>query len=169
MNTQPSLPAIGDTTYGGIFAGCYFLNGTPYALIVSPRDEGEFDEEPWGKNEKVTGAPSPQDGLANTLAMAKAGNALAKRILALQIGDFEDWYLPSRLELFTAWLNVRDQFQATWYWTSTQSASLPGYAWYQYFLNGGQDYSHMTNDLRARAVRRLPIQSFSNSLLSEAA
>jgi len=168
MNTQPTLPAIGGTGYGGIFAGCYFLNGMPYALIVSPRDEGDFDDAPWGKDKKVTGALSPQDGLANTLAMAKTGNALAKRILALQIGDFEDWYLPSRLELFTAWLNVRDQFQVTWYWTSTQSASDPDYAWYQHFLNGGQSTYHKHVGMRARAVRRLPIQSFSNSLLSVA-
>ena len=48
-------------------------------------------------------------------------------------------------------------FDTTWYWTSTQHASTTGSAWFQYFYDGFQDYYGKGSELRARAVRRLPI------------
>ena len=48
-------------------------------------------------------------------------------------------------------------FDTTWYWTSTQHASNTGYAWFQGFGNGNQTNSDKGSELRARAVRRLPI------------
>ena len=44
-----------------------------------------------------------------------------------------------------------------WYWSSTQHASSPSYAWVQYFYYGYQDDNHKSYEGRARAVRRLPI------------
>ena len=48
-------------------------------------------------------------------------------------------------------------FDDRWYWSSTQHASVSGYAWSQGFDDGIQDYDNALNELRARAVRRLPI------------
>jgi len=46
----------------------------------------------------------------------------------------------------------REALEDTWYWSSTQySAHL---AWYQDFVDGGQDFIGKLNELRARAVRR---------------
>jgi hypothetical protein len=50
-----------------------------------------------------------------------------------------------------------EAFEATWYWTSTQSAGYESYAWCQSFSDGYQDYGHKGNVLRARAVRRVKI------------
>ena len=49
-------------------------------------------------------------------------------------------------------------FDSTWYRTSTQHASDSGCAWFQGFGYGYQDGYDKGAELRARAVRRLPIQ-----------
>jgi len=49
-------------------------------------------------------------------------------------------------------------FEEAWYWSSTQRAGDPGYAWMQHFDNGHQGYDHKSNQYRARAVRSFPIQ-----------
>lgn len=89
----------------------------------------------------------------------------------LRIDDHDDWYLPSRLELFVAWLGLRgtEQFESAWYWTSTQYAGDDECAWFQYFRNGDQDTSLKDYECRARAVRRVLIRSFDNLHISEAA
>jgi len=48
-------------------------------------------------------------------------------------------------------------FEPEWYWSSTQHASLSDYAWFQGFASGSQDVNGKSSELRARAVRRLPI------------
>lgn len=67
--------------------------------------------------------------------------------------------LPTRAELVIAYEQHRDQFQKAAYWSNTPDSD-PGYsgwAWYQYFLYGYQDYYHRYHEFRARAVRRLSI------------
>ena len=65
--------------------------------------------------------------------------------------------LPTRLELALLWQNCRDQFEKSWYWSNESSEA--GWAWYQHFYYGFQTSHHVRQDyqLRARAVRRLPI------------
>ncbi|WP_050808631.1 DUF1566 domain-containing protein [Collimonas fungivorans] len=48
-----------------------------------------------------------------------------------------------------------EALEDSWYWSSTQDAALPDYAWMQYFDNGYQDNNRKSNEYRARAVRRL--------------
>jgi len=48
-------------------------------------------------------------------------------------------------------------FEDRAYWTSTQRAEGSSFAWCQYFSGGTQVYSGKLSELRARAVRRLPI------------
>ncbi|MFZ6755789.1 DUF1566 domain-containing protein [Undibacterium sp. Ji50W] len=48
-----------------------------------------------------------------------------------------------------------EAFELAWYWTSTQGAGNPDYAWVQLFDDGGQFTSYKSNTYRARAVRRL--------------
>ena len=65
--------------------------------------------------------------------------------------------LPNRREQALLYANLKSEFAATWYWSSVLHESAPDYAWYQYFSNGSQDVSTRYDELRARAVRRLPI------------
>ena len=66
--------------------------------------------------------------------------------------------LPNRIEQAMLWANHRDQFQKDWYWSNEIHESESGWAWCQIFGNGRQDIFRKDLELRARAVRRLPIE-----------
>ena len=66
--------------------------------------------------------------------------------------------LPTRFESALLYANLRDQVDtAFWYWTATQHASEPSWAWYQGFNYGLQSLTHKDDHYRARAVRRVPV------------
>jgi len=66
--------------------------------------------------------------------------------------------LPNRREQRVLFANAKDQFSPEWYWSSQQHESDSGYAWNQNFNYGTQLITHESNELRARAVRRLVIE-----------
>ena len=65
--------------------------------------------------------------------------------------------LPTRIEQAMLLANHRDQFKKDWYWSNEIHHAESGWAWFQVFDNGNQDGIRKSNELRARAVRRLPI------------
>jgi len=65
--------------------------------------------------------------------------------------------LPTRREQSLLFANCKQHFNRDWYWSSEAYESDSGYAWYQGFSSGYQFLHHKTSELRARAVRRLPI------------
>ena len=71
--------------------------------------------------------------------------------------------LPTRREQSLLFANLKSQFKGEWYWSGEQHAATSDDAWGQYFDGGGQDDDFKSFEARARAVRRLPIQSFINS------
>ncbi len=66
--------------------------------------------------------------------------------------------LPTRQEQSLLFANLKDQFEADWYWSGEEYKSGSGFAWYQDFNGGDQDLSRKLLELRARAVRRLVIE-----------
>ena len=152
----PTLPA-GAPLAGGFFAGRFFAGSQAFGLVLAPKDEGELEATKWGGLKNVAAAISATDGFANTEAMAAAGSKLGQWARALRLGGHDDWYIPSRLELLLAFAEMRDQFAQDWYWTSTQTKQDTQYAWIQLFGNGGQYDDRKDFELRARAVRRVPL------------
>ena len=154
--------AIGTPHAGGILLGRFFDGEQPYALICAPKAEGERTEMMWnGSRAYVTGALSVYDGPANTRAMAEAGSEAAKWALELRIDGRDDWYLPARGEALLAYaanLQGAQAFARDWYWTSTQDADVPSWAWSQSFFDGYQGFYVETDSYRVFAVRREPIQ-----------
>ena len=71
--------------------------------------------------------------------------------------------LPTRIEQAMLWANHRDQFKNDWYWSNEQHHTESGWAWYQNFGDGIQYDRHRGTELRARAVRRVPINLESES------
>ena len=63
--------------------------------------------------------------------------------------------LPNRVEQALLYATAKEEFEPSWYWSNTESAS--GYAWFQYFSTGRQLNGREYDGLRARAVRRLVI------------
>jgi len=93
-------PAIGSPFEGGFYAGDFRIGEQQFALIVSPKAEGDHDAIAWNDSyKKVEGALTYNDGLVNTDAMAAAGSKLAKWARGLRIEGHDDWYIPSQDEL----------------------------------------------------------------------
>ncbi|KWR88886.1 hypothetical protein RM96_18020 [Cupriavidus sp. IDO] len=89
---------------GGFYAGQIRQDDGIYVLVVAPKDGGEHEDTPWHANSKqLDDALSYYDGNANTIAMARAGSALALWAVGLQLNGFDDWYLPARDELEIAY------------------------------------------------------------------
>ena len=71
--------------------------------------------------------------------------------------------MPTRRELNLLRANLRELFKPDWYWSCEAHESDSAYAWFQIFGYGDQYYYHKSAALRAVAVRRSPIQSFTHS------
>lgn len=166
---KPKIPTQSGAAFGGgFYAGRFYIGADAYALIVAPKAEGEIKAMSWNSSLKsVAGATSYCDGLANTKAMAKAGSALAKKMLKLKIGGYGDWHLPSRLQSLLAFHELAaaelfapggsESYEREWHWTSTQRAEFAGYAWMQNFNYGSQLINHKVNEWPARAVRMIKL------------
>jgi hypothetical protein len=102
----------------------------------------------------VAGATSDHDGMANTIAYAKAGSELCQEILDMEIEGHKDLYLMSRADARLCMANVSELFEKEWYLTSTQYSSIT--AWSQSFDNGTQ----YTNDKKFEALWR-PVRRIS--------
>ena len=109
------------------------------------------------------GGPDQHVILAATLPSELLDWAAAKKwAAALRESGYADWSLPSRDEAALLYTNVRDQVDPGWHWTGTQCSA--GFAWGQYFDDGGQYYDDEKDEARARAVRRFAAESFSPSV-----
>lgn len=73
-----------------------------------------------------------------------------------------DGELPTRREQSLLFANLKGEFKPQWYWSGEQHAADEACAWYQDFTDGYQVYGHKTYSGRARAIRRLIIDSFGN-------
>jgi len=134
-NTTVALPAIGMPFEGGFFAGRFKVGEQLFALVVSPKAEGEHDERQWSKGPgRVKGALSFNDGRANTEAMALAGSGLGQWALGLAIGGHKDWYIPSRDELELVYRNLKPTANENACWRGDNLSSVP------------QGWSYMPND-----------------------
>ena len=78
----------------------------------------------------------------------------------LHLHSFSDWSLPTRAESALLYANLRGFFSGGWHWTGETHADDGSYAWLQTFYDGSQYYDHKSYEGRARAVRRLVLQSF---------
>ena len=173
-SSTTTLPEIGAPFGGGFFAGTFLLDSQVFALIVSPKAEGESRVELAWKTKATAskGARSLRDGLANSEAMNTKSHPAAHFCRGLTIGGFDDWYLPSRHEaalmaetLMPGAGYVPEQtaaeafreggteaFRRLWYWTSTEFGS--GSAWLQGFGYGYQLSYPKNSSYWVRAVRK---------------
>jgi hypothetical protein len=104
---KDNLPALALPLAGGFFAGMLEIGGSRFALVIAPKEGGRL-HGPWNTSSKsVEGAASLHDGMANTVAMAAAGSAIAKEALAREIGGQTGWYIPALDELEVIYRNLK--------------------------------------------------------------
>ena len=97
-----------------------------------------------------------------------AWSAAKEACQGLVLGGFDDWRLPSRVELVSLIENARTDpaidLQAfpfvigtgptsDWFWTSTPSAGAASKAWYVYFYFGYPDVDEQASEMALRCVR----------------
>ena len=152
-------PAIGDTHQGGIV---FYLDGNGGGLIATPSDQYAT----WGCYVQTIGGTSSAvgTGAANTTAILSgcSETAIAARICAdLTLGEYDDWFLPSKDELNLMYENIGPgnalglgnvgNFSSSFYWSSTELGNVS--AWLQSFTSGYQSWNAKNATVTVRAVR----------------
>ena len=92
--------------------------------------------------------PGQADDIAWDKAMEWAGKQGGEYVASL----------PTRREQALLYANLKEEFEERAYWSCEAHESESGWAWYQFFYDGYQGTGNRGNELRARAVRRLPIE-----------
>lgn len=151
----------GDT---GPASGLIFYDKGDYSdgwryLEAAPSDQS--DGIMWYNGTNVeTGATATAAGTgeANTSAIVSAqgdGDYAAQICDDLELGGFDDWFLPSRDELDLMYMNLAaiglGDFANTRYWSSTETNGVFAYA--EYFNSGSVNDAEKSNTFRVRAIR----------------
>ena len=152
-------PQLGDFYGGGIV---FYLDGNGGGLIAAPSDQPSATWGCYGQSIGGTGT-AVGTGAANTTAIVSgcSETAIAARICAdLTLGEYDDWFLPSKDELNLMYDNIGKgnvlglgnvgNFANYYYWSSTEDANDG--AWNQNFNNGNQSnyfFKGYTGSVRA--------------------
>ena len=157
--------AIGNTHQGGIV---FWLDGNGGGLISSTADQSSAAQ--WGcYGTPILGADGMMigTGAQNTIDI-EAGcttSATAADICANYTdGTYSDWFLPSKDELGTMYLNIGQgnalglgnigSFSTNYYWSSTEYV-YNFFAWFQDFGNGYQNSYDKYYNYNVRAIRAI--------------
>jgi len=111
---------------------------------------------PLAEGETYVGAIGDQHGNVHHVILLAGDNDDASWQAQMDWAKSIGGDLPTRVEQAMLWATCRDQFQQDWYWSNEQHSN-PSYAWHQYFSNGNQSLDYASAELRAPAVRRLPL------------
>jgi hypothetical protein len=114
---------------------------------------------PLAEGEVYVGAIGDKNGDFHHVILLPGDNDYATFEAQLEWAKSIGGDLPNRIEQAMLFANFRDQFEKDAYWSNTPDTD-PGYsgwAWYQSFDGGIQYGTRKYDELRARAVRRLPI------------
>lgn len=149
-------PAAGELWPG---QGGYYVCTLPAAFGLPARHlivaADEKDGLAWGGyDSECAGAASQTDGRANTAALVTddEDHTAAQYASQYTADGHSDFHLPSRHDLYMAYLHAPQLFKTTgWYWSSSQCSRYG--AWCQDFEYGSSTARNKDHEFRARPVR----------------
>ena len=161
----PSLYKIGDTVLGGKIA--YILQqGDPgydanlqHGLVAAISDQSTAIRWYNGAYKK-TGATGTAIGTRlanNTSIISSQGETISTYAAGLARayngGGYDDWFLPSKDELYKLYINkvIIGGFVNTNYWSSSEQDD--DFAYKRNFINGDQNFNTKVNTFHVRAIR----------------
>ena len=155
VTVNAKLLAIGDYYGGGKVA---YIDGSGiHGLIAATADA--VTEMVWSNitttSVGTTGTAIGTGQANTTLIVAQTGctSGAAYYCATLDVGGYNDWFLPSKDELNKLWINrvAIGGFADYYYWSSSELNA--NYAWSHSFFIGYQGGSNKSLSLRVRAVR----------------
>jgi Protein of unknown function (DUF1566) len=150
--------------YQGRKVAYILLNGDPgysaitqHGLIAAPNDQSTNIQ--WYNGTYIsTGATATALGTGNAntntiVASQGSGSYAAKLCYDLNLGGYNDWYLPSKDELMKLYLSkdLIGGFMSNDYWSSSESSSFD--AWRQFFGLGNVLNYGKSALVNVRAIR----------------
>ena len=121
-------------------------------LQIPPLEDGEI----------YIGAIGNKTGDVYHLVLLAGDNDSAPQQSQIEWAKSIGGELPNKLEAMMLFCHAKNQFKPEAYWTGEtlidpDEPEDDAWVWYQYFSSGSQYFVHKFYQLRARAVRRLPI------------
>lgn len=169
MTKEPSIttvgltpPAMGEYWPG---QGGHYICTLPALLGMPARHliagVGEAEDLTFGPYQEIAGAGSHIDGAGNTTALLQSTDKhpAAQWASAYTADGHTDFFLPSRYDLFMAYLCAPKLFKTSgWYWSSTQGSR--DFAFVQDFEVGISIFNDKDDEHRVRAFRVIQLQPF---------
>ena len=139
---------------GYVSDGWRYLEAAP-ATSEFNAEWGVSGKDLWEASTTLVGSGKANTQIINNKLqeLGEVGRA-SQRCVALSIGGFKDWFLPSKDELNEMYRQKIGGFQDELYWSSSHRVN-PSYnsAWCQHFGSGSQSTYDKTGTHRVRAVR----------------
>jgi hypothetical protein len=143
-------PAGGIVFYdkGNTTGGWRYLEAAPASTEGTNLTWAVNDGKPGGTKDGIGAGKQNTQAIVDYSLRTGENMPAARYCDRLNYGGYDDWFLPSKLELGLMFLNLKDAgiggFNGEWYWSSSESSNYGSPVWVQRFSDGFQAAEHFS-------------------------